>query len=73
MNHCFYKEGAIVHKRDSLAVYIVLFTLVWKPPIAGAGAYSAVIYGNRVCLTCFTGYGVDVSSAPEPNTSVGKK
>ncbi|UCG59542.1 MAG: PQQ-binding-like beta-propeller repeat protein [Phycisphaerales bacterium] len=33
--------------------------IAWKATIPGAGASSPVIYGNRVFLTCFTGYGVD--------------
>jgi outer membrane protein assembly factor BamB len=33
--------------------------IIWKAVIPGAGASSPVIYGNRVFLTCFTGYGVD--------------
>jgi outer membrane protein assembly factor BamB len=37
--------------------------VVWKATIPGAGASSPVIYGNRVFLTCFTGYGVDGSSS----------
>lgn len=37
--------------------------VVWKATIPGAGASSPVIYGNRVFLTFFTGYGVDGSSS----------
>jgi len=37
--------------------------IVWKATIPGAGASSPVIYGNRVFLTFFTGYGVDGSSS----------
>ena len=37
--------------------------IVWKATIPGAGASSPVIYGNRVYLTCFTGYGIDGSTS----------
>ena len=37
--------------------------IVWKATIPGAGASSPVIYGNRVFLTFFSGYGVDGSSS----------
>jgi len=33
--------------------------VIWKTEIPGAGASSPVIYGNRLFLTYFTGYGVD--------------
>jgi outer membrane protein assembly factor BamB len=33
--------------------------IVWKATIPGAGASSPVIYGNRVFLTFFTGFGID--------------
>ena len=37
--------------------------VIWKATIPGAGASSPVVYGDRVFLTCFTGYGVDGSSS----------
>ncbi len=37
--------------------------IIWKATIPGAGASSPVVYGDRVFLTCFTGYGVDGSSS----------
>lgn len=33
--------------------------VIWKTEIPGPGASSPVIYGNRLFLTYFTGYGVD--------------
>ncbi|MBW8040271.1 MAG: PQQ-binding-like beta-propeller repeat protein [Planctomycetes bacterium] len=41
--------------------------IIWKATIPGAGASSPVIYGNRVFLTCFTGYGVDGRSSGNIN------
>jgi len=41
--------------------------IIWKAVIPGAGASSPVIYGNRVFLTCFTGYGVDGRSSGNLN------
>ena len=34
----------------------------WKPPSAGAGTSSPVTVGDRIFLTCYTGYALD----PEP-------
>jgi len=33
--------------------------LVWKTPLPGPGTSSPVIYGDRVFVTCHTGYAVD--------------
>jgi outer membrane protein assembly factor BamB len=33
--------------------------LVWKTDLPGPGSSSAVIWGNKVFLTCYSGYGVD--------------
>lgn len=36
--------------------------VVWKTPLPGAGTSSPVIYGDRVFLTCHTGYGLNQDS-----------
>lgn len=33
--------------------------VIWKTEIPGVGASSPIVYGNRLFLTYFTGYGVD--------------
>jgi outer membrane protein assembly factor BamB len=37
--------------------------IVWKTPLPGPGASSPITLGNRIFLTCFTGYG---TSSGEP-------
>ncbi|MBL9166324.1 MAG: PQQ-like beta-propeller repeat protein [Verrucomicrobiales bacterium] len=37
--------------------------LLWKTPLPGPGASSPIVIGNRIFLTCFTGYAV---SSREP-------
>lgn len=32
--------------------------ILWKAPLSGAGASSPIVFGDRVYLTSFTGYGV---------------
>src|SRR5262249_28761343 len=32
--------------------------LVWKTPLPGPGGSSPIIVGDRVFLTCYTGYGI---------------
>src|SRR5437899_10356467 len=33
--------------------------IAWKLKLPGAGASSPVIAGKRVCVTCYSGYGMD--------------
>jgi len=35
--------------------------LAWQTPLPGRGASSPVVYGDRVFLTAFTGYGLDAA------------
>jgi outer membrane protein assembly factor BamB len=34
--------------------------ILWKAPLPGPGTSSPVLFGARVYLTCYTGYGLDV-------------
>src|SRR6185295_10637160 len=34
--------------------------LVWRTKLPGPGSSSPVVFGDRVFLTCYSGYGVDV-------------
>ncbi|MEX0587101.1 MAG: PQQ-binding-like beta-propeller repeat protein, partial [Pirellulales bacterium] len=36
--------------------------IVWKTPLPGAGASSPVAFGDRIYLTCYSGYGVSRQS-----------
>ena len=33
--------------------------LAWKTPLPGAGASSPILWGGRIFLTCYSGYGLD--------------
>ena len=37
--------------------------LKWKTPLPGPGASSPIVYGDRVLLTCYSGYGAERGSA----------
>lgn len=41
--------------------------LVWKTPLPGAGASSPIVFGDRIYLTCYTGFFVpgEPSGSPE--------
>jgi len=39
--------------------------LIWKTPLPGRGASSPIIIGNRVFVTCFSGFGVDADNPGE--------
>jgi len=36
--------------------------LKWKTPLPGPGSSSTIIYGDRLFVTCYTGYGIDRSN-----------
>src|SRR5687768_16382691 len=36
--------------------------IVWKTALPGAGASSPVTYGDRIYLTCYSGYGLNTES-----------
>ena len=36
--------------------------IVWKTPLPGSGASSPVTFGNRIYVTCYSGYGVNPES-----------
>ena len=40
--------------------------LVWNSPLPGPGASSPVVVGNRVYVTCYSGYGLDRFSFSKP-------
>lgn len=39
--------------------------VAWKTPLPGSGSSSPVVSGDRVFVTCYSGYGVDRSSVGE--------
>ena len=39
--------------------------LAWKTEMPGAGTSSPIVVGNRVFLTCYSGYGVDKNDSSE--------
>src|SRR5262245_3214892 len=36
--------------------------LTWKTPLPGFGSSSPIVFGNRVFVTCYSGYGIDASN-----------
>lgn len=36
--------------------------IAWKTPLPGRGASSAIVYGDRIFLTAYTGYGLDLEN-----------
>ena len=41
--------------------------VTWKTPLPGRGASSPVVFGDRVYLTAFTGYGIDKEAPGNPS------
>ena len=41
--------------------------LQWKVDLPGPGSSSPIVMGDRVYVTCYTGYGVDKESPGEPS------
>jgi outer membrane protein assembly factor BamB len=40
--------------------------IAWKTPLPGRGASSPVVFGDRVYLTAYTGYGIDPEEPGDP-------
>jgi outer membrane protein assembly factor BamB len=40
--------------------------LKWKTPLPGPGSSSPIVYGGRVFVTCYSGYGVDGRNPGDP-------
>lgn len=41
--------------------------LVWKIPLPGAGSSSPIVVGNRVLVTCYSGYGLSKDEPGDPS------
>jgi outer membrane protein assembly factor BamB len=39
--------------------------IVWKTPLPGPGSSSPIVVGNRVYVTCYSGYGMERATPPE--------
>src|SRR5690606_19762444 len=35
--------------------------IAWRTPLPGAGSSSPIVVGDKVFLTCYSGYGVDIN------------
>jgi outer membrane protein assembly factor BamB len=44
--------------------------IVWKTALPGPGASSPITWGDRIYLTCYTGYGIDEESPGDPSNLV---
>ena len=45
-------------------------SVIWKTPLEGRGASSPVTFGDRVYLTYYTGYGIDIGDPGDPSSLV---
>ena len=36
--------------------------VVWKTPLPGPGSSSPIVFGDRVYVTCYSGYGLDTKT-----------
>ena len=43
--------------------------VLWKAELPGAGASSPIALGNRLYITCYSGYGVDDENSGEMDSS----
>jgi len=41
--------------------------LAWKTPLPGPGSSSPIVFGDRVYVTCYSGYGLDPNEPGDPN------
>jgi outer membrane protein assembly factor BamB len=41
--------------------------LAWKTPLPGPGSSSPIVLGDRVFVTCYSGYGLDPNKPGDPN------
>ena len=41
--------------------------IAWKTPLAGRGASSPIVVGDRIFLTCYTGYAIDRKEPGDPS------
>ena len=44
--------------------------LKWKVPLPGAGVSCPIVVGNRVFVTCYSGYGIDAEEPGDINKLV---
>jgi len=44
--------------------------LAWKTPLPGPGSSSPIVFGDRVYVTCYSGYGLDPNEPGDPNDLV---
>lgn len=53
---------ATSHDRGLPATWSATENIVWRTALPGPGSSSPITFGDRIFLTCFTGYGLDTSS-----------
>jgi hypothetical protein len=52
-------SSGVSEEKDLPAKWSDAENLVWKTDLPGPGSSSAVVWGDKVFVTCYTGYGVD--------------
>ena len=66
---CFRGPGALgVSEETGLAVrWSETENLRWKTPLPGPGSSSPIVWGDRVYVTCYSGYGLDKKTPGDMN------
>src|SRR6266498_4014049 len=52
--------------KDTPVTWSANNNLAWKTPLPGPGASSPIVVGNKVLLTCYSGYALDKEDPGEP-------
>lgn len=64
-------DGSGVSGDEGLpATWSATENIVWKTPLPGFGSSSPITLGDRIFLTCYSGYGVDPQEAGDQNRLV---
>ncbi len=65
------ERGQGVSQQTSLPVrWSDTENLAWRTELPGAGSSSPIVLGNRIFLTCYSGYGVDEANPGDPKDLV---
>jgi outer membrane protein assembly factor BamB len=59
-------RSGVSDARDVPATWDAKTNVLWKTTLPGPGASSPVLFGERVYLTCYTGYGLDAKAPGDP-------
>src|SRR5688572_7908905 len=52
-------RSGVSNAKDVPVTWVAKTNILWKAEVPGSGTSSPVLFGERVYLTCYTGYGLD--------------